>query len=186
MGFFVYYEQESRRGKNFNVPIYIYIYIYIYIFFSFSGIGSLSPKGRWFPFSFHIWSAIPVFSISPHTTTFQCSCSLYFQRMSCLAFVYFATVAWDRIYTILGHVVFRWRVNSEEMFTESREKSICLSKLSILTLRKTTNNLEPLGFHSQDQFFFSKIEPIATTFRFGILQKFCKTLKEGLIWPAKW
>ena len=39
-----------------------------------------SHKGRWFPFSFHIWSAIPDFSISPHTTTFRYSSSLTFSR----------------------------------------------------------------------------------------------------------
>ena len=35
-------------------------------------------KGRWFPFSFHIWSAIPDFSISPRTIAFRCSSSLTF------------------------------------------------------------------------------------------------------------
>ena len=29
--------------------------------------------GKFFPFSFHIWSAIPDFSISPCTTAFRCS-----------------------------------------------------------------------------------------------------------------
>ena len=41
-------------------------------------ISTLSHKGRWFPFSFHIWSAIPDFSISPRTTAFRCSSSLTF------------------------------------------------------------------------------------------------------------
>ena len=35
-----------------------------------------SHKSWWFPFSFHIWSAIPDFSILP----FRCSCSLTFRR----------------------------------------------------------------------------------------------------------
>ena len=40
---------------------------------------TLSHKGRWFPFSFHIWSAIPNFSISPCNTAFRYSCSLTFK-----------------------------------------------------------------------------------------------------------
>ena len=43
-----------------------------------SFISTSSHKGRWFPFSFHIWSAIPDFSISPCTTAFRCSSSLTF------------------------------------------------------------------------------------------------------------
>ena len=39
---------------------------------------TLSHKGRWIPFSFHIWSAIPDFSISPRTIAFRCSSSLTF------------------------------------------------------------------------------------------------------------
>ena len=39
-------------------------------------ISTLSHKGRWFPLSFHIWSAIPDFSISPCTIAFRCSSSL--------------------------------------------------------------------------------------------------------------
>ena len=35
-------------------------------------------KSRWFPFSFHIWSAILDFSIWPCTTAFQCPSSLTF------------------------------------------------------------------------------------------------------------
>ena len=34
----------------------------------------------WFPFSFHTWSAIPDFSISPRHIVFRCSCSLTFRR----------------------------------------------------------------------------------------------------------
>ena len=41
----------------------------------------------------------------------------YFQRTAYLAFVYFATAAWDGIYEILSHVVFCWGFDSEEMFT---------------------------------------------------------------------
>ena len=39
-----------------------------------------SYKGKWFPFSFHIWSAIPNFSTSPWHTAFQCSSSLSFSE----------------------------------------------------------------------------------------------------------
>ena len=39
---------------------------------------TLSYKGRWYTFSFHIWSAIPDFSISPRTTAFRCSSNLIF------------------------------------------------------------------------------------------------------------
>ena len=45
---------------------------------SLSIILTLSHKGKWFPLSFHIWSAIPVFSISPRTTAFRYSSSLIF------------------------------------------------------------------------------------------------------------
>ena len=41
-------------------------------------ISTLSHKGRWFPVSFHIWSAIPDFSISPRSTAFWSSSSLIF------------------------------------------------------------------------------------------------------------
>ena len=40
---------------------------------------TLSHKGRWFPFSFHIWSAILDFSISQCTTAFRCFCSHTFR-----------------------------------------------------------------------------------------------------------
>ena len=49
-------------------------------YFSLSIILTSSHKSRWFPFSFHIWSAIPDFSISPTTTAFRCSSSLNFSR----------------------------------------------------------------------------------------------------------
>ena len=68
--------------------------------------------------------------------------------------------------------------------------------VSILTTRKWTNNLGSLGFHSQDDYSpkdrkvtsdFLQLEwPKVTAFRFKILQKNCKTLKEGLTWPADW
>ena len=38
-----------------------------------------SHKGKWFPFSFHIGSAIPDFSISPRTTAFRPSSRLTFR-----------------------------------------------------------------------------------------------------------
>ena len=41
---------------------------------SISIILTLSTRIDGFPFSFHIWSAIPDFSISLHTTAFRCSC----------------------------------------------------------------------------------------------------------------
>ena len=44
----------------------------------FRPINYFSFKGRWFPFSFHIWSTIPDFSISPRTISFRCSSSLTF------------------------------------------------------------------------------------------------------------
>ena len=83
---------------------------------SLSIISTLSHKGRWFPFSFHIWSAIPDFFISPCTLIFLLS---YFQKIAYLTFVYFATATWDRIYEILGCVVLCWGFDSEEMFTKS-------------------------------------------------------------------
>ena len=43
-------------------------------------ISTSSRKDRWFPFSFHIWSAISDFSISPRTTAFRCSSSLTFSE----------------------------------------------------------------------------------------------------------
>ena len=46
------------------------------VFISF--ILTLSRKAGWFPFSCHIWSAIPDFSISPHSTAFWCSSKLIF------------------------------------------------------------------------------------------------------------
>ena len=52
---------------------------HLFQYFSLLIILTLSHKGRWFPFSFHIWSAIPDFSIFPCTTSFQCSCSLTFR-----------------------------------------------------------------------------------------------------------
>ena len=45
---------------------------------SVSMILTSSHKSRWFPFSFHIWSAIPDFSPPPPHTTFWCSSSLTF------------------------------------------------------------------------------------------------------------
>ena len=49
--------------------------------FSFlSIILTTSHMGIWFPFSFHVWSTIPSFSISPGTTAFQCSFSPIFSR----------------------------------------------------------------------------------------------------------
>ena len=41
--------------------------------YSLSIILTSSNNSRWFPFSFHIWSVIPDFSISSHITDFQCS-----------------------------------------------------------------------------------------------------------------
>ena len=51
-----------------------------------SSISTSSHKGRWFLFSFHIWSAIPDFSISPCTTAFWCSSSLTFSGRPVLLF----------------------------------------------------------------------------------------------------
>ena len=45
---------------------------------SLSNIFTSSHKGRWFRFSFHIWSAIPDFSTSLRHTAFRCSSSLAF------------------------------------------------------------------------------------------------------------
>ena len=39
---------------------------------------TLSHKDRWFPFSFHISSAISDFSISPRTTAYRCFSNLIF------------------------------------------------------------------------------------------------------------
>ena len=49
---------------------------------SLSIILTSSYKGWCFPFSFHTWSAIPNFSISPRTTAFRCSSSLTGQHIS--------------------------------------------------------------------------------------------------------
>ena len=48
------------------------------LLYSLSVILTSSYKGRGFPFSFHIWSAILDSSISPRTTAFRCSSSLTF------------------------------------------------------------------------------------------------------------
>ena len=71
-------------------------------YFSLSSISTLSNKGRWFLFSFHIWSAIPDFSISPHSNAFRHSSSLTFT--TCLAFAYFITAARCGVCTVLGPV----------------------------------------------------------------------------------
>ena len=59
-----------RFFKAFPLPIF------------FSIISASSHKGRWFPFSLHIWSAIPDFSISPRTTALRCSSILSGQHVS--------------------------------------------------------------------------------------------------------
>ena len=46
------------------------LYLLIHQCSSLSIILSLSHEGRWFPFSFHIWSAIPNFLTSPQYTAF--------------------------------------------------------------------------------------------------------------------
>ena len=46
---------------------------------SLSIILTLCHKARWFPLSFHIWSAIPDFPISRCTTAFWCFCSFTFR-----------------------------------------------------------------------------------------------------------
>ena len=61
---------------------------------SLSIILTSSYEGRWFPFSFHIWSSIPDFFISPNTTAFRCSSSLTFHT-----FVYFTTTARDGVHS---------------------------------------------------------------------------------------
>ena len=57
---------------------------------SLSIIFTLSHKGRWFPFSFHIWSAIPDLYF-PSYHCFLMFLLSYFQRTTRLAFVYFTT-----------------------------------------------------------------------------------------------
>ena len=60
-----------------------------------------------FPFSFHVWSTINYFSISPHNIAFLCSSSLTFNERHVL-FVYFTTTERDGVHTVLGHVEFCW------------------------------------------------------------------------------
>ena len=59
-----------------------------------SNISTSFHKGRWFLFSFHIRSAIPNFSISPHTTSFQCSSSLLVGNLSHLCIFYHNCKGW--------------------------------------------------------------------------------------------
>ena len=49
-------------------------------FLMFFPIDYFNYKGRWFPFSYHIWAVIPDFSISSRTTAFQCSSCLTFRE----------------------------------------------------------------------------------------------------------
>ena len=59
-------------------------------------ISTSSHKGRWFPFSFHIWSTISDFSISPQTTAFQCPSSLLVGDLSHLCIFYYNCKGWSK------------------------------------------------------------------------------------------
>ena len=50
--------------------------LWIFQWCSLSIISTWSHRGWWSPFSFHMWSATPDFSISPCVTAFWCSWSL--------------------------------------------------------------------------------------------------------------
>ena len=82
-------------------------------------ISTSSHKVKWFPFSFHIWSAIPNFSISPRTTAFRCSSSLTFSGRHVSPLYIFTTTARDGVNTVIDIVEFRWWLDPEEIPPES-------------------------------------------------------------------
>ena len=79
-----------------------------------------SHKGVFFPFSFHIWSAIPYFS--PHTIDFQCSSSLTFS----------------------GRYVSPWYTLSQLQGMEYTQFLVMLNSVEGLTRKRYLRRAEPL------------------------------------------
>ena len=88
----------------------------IHLCSSHSIIVTLSHKGSWFPFFFHIWSAIPDFSISPRITAFRYSSNIIFGRQHVSPL--YALQSWMK-YTVLDHIEFCWWLDTEKIPPES-------------------------------------------------------------------
>ena len=81
-------------------------------------ISTSSHKGLWFPISFHIWSAIPDFLISPRTTAFWCSSNLTFSERP-VSPLYVTTTARYGVNTVIDIVEFCYWLYPEEISLES-------------------------------------------------------------------